>query len=65
MTHKGSYAKNKKKTKKKQTNQRKDLRRDLRGVLANVLDYEVVVSEFELLSRYYFHFQGHLWWCNG
>ena len=30
--------------------------RNLRGVVANVLDCNIVVSEFELQSRYYVHF---------
>ena len=28
----------------------------LRGVVANMLDYDIVVREFELESRYYVHF---------
>ena len=28
----------------------------LRGVIANVLNCDIVVSEFGLQSRYYFHF---------
>ena len=27
------------------------------GVMVKALDYEIVVSEFGLLSRYYIHFQ--------
>ena len=29
----------------------------LRGVVANVLDCDIIVSEFEIQSRYYVHFQ--------
>ena len=29
----------------------------LRGVVANILDCDIVVSEFELKSRYYVHFR--------
>ena len=28
-----------------------------RGVVANMLDYDIVVSDFELQSRYYVHFR--------
>ena len=30
----------------------------LRGAVANVLDNDIVVSEFELQSRYHVHFQS-------
>ena len=30
-----------------------------RGVVANVLDFDIVVIEFELQSHYYVHFQIH------
>ena len=29
----------------------------LRGKLANTVDYDIIVSEFQLLSRYYVHFR--------
>ena len=30
-----------------------------RDVVANVVDYNIVVNEFELQSRYYVHFRSH------
>ena len=36
---------------------KKGKRGNPRGVVANVLDCDIVVSEFELLSRYYVHFR--------
>ena len=30
--------------------------------MANVLDYAIIVSEFELQSHYYTHFPGHYQW---
>ena len=33
------------------------LERSFCGVVTNVLDYDIVVSEFELQSRYYVHFR--------
>ena len=30
------------------------------GVAANVMDYDIVVSEFELRSRYYVHFRANI-----
>ena len=32
----------------------------LRGVLANILDYDIIISEFELKSRYYVHIRTNL-----
>ena len=29
------------------------------GLVANMLDYDIIVSEFELQSRYYIHFETH------
>ena len=34
--------------------------RSLRGVLANVLDYDTVVREFEFQSRYYVHIRTNI-----
>ena len=38
----------------------KSHRRHQHGVVANVLDYEIVISEFEPQSSYYVHFQTNI-----
>ena len=44
------------KTKTKTTNE------ESRGVMVKAMDYGIVVSEFELRSRYYFHFWANTLW---
>ena len=38
--------------------------RSLRGVIARVLDWNVVVSEFEIQSNYYVHFRTNIFGKN-